>query len=198
VFTEGDLHVGLAVDEIVDIVEEKLAIELEADAPGVIGAAIVRGNAVEIVDISHYLGRGLGKRLAAKFEEAERAARLLLIDDSHFFRNMLAPLLAARGYDVTLAGSGEEALALKEGGAVFDLIVSDFDMPGMDGIALAERLKADPTWGKTPLIALSSHSNPRLIERSRAAGFVNYVGKFDRQKLIHAIEDCCRQWGAAA
>ncbi|MGE5259811.1 MAG: chemotaxis protein CheW [Actinomycetota bacterium] len=198
VFTEGDLHVGLAVDEIVDIVEEKLAIELEADAPGVIGAAIVRGKAVEIVDISHYLGRGLGKRLAAKFEEAERAARLLLIDDSHFFRDMLAPLLAARGYDVTLAGSGEEALALKEGGATFDLIVSDLDMPGMDGIALAERLKDDPAWGKTPLIALSSHSNPRLIERSRAAGFVSYVGKFDRQKLIHAIEACRRPWGVAA
>jgi two-component system chemotaxis sensor kinase CheA len=198
VLTEGDFHVGLAVDEIVDIVEEQLTIELEAEAPGIIGAAIVKGKAVEMVDISHYLGRGLGQRLAGKAEEALRAVRLLLIDDSQFFRSMLAPLLAARGYEVTLAGSAEEALALKDKGVVFDLIVSDLDMPGMDGIALAERLKADPTWGKTPLIALSSHSNPRLIERSRAAGFVNYVGKFDRQKLIHAIEDCCRQWGAAA
>lgn len=198
VLTEGDFHVGLAVDEIVDIVEEQLTIELEAEAPGIIGAAIVKGKAVEMVDVSHYLGRGLGQRLAGKAEEALRAVRLLLIDDSQFFRSMLAPLLAARGYEVTLAGSAEEALALKDKGVVFDLIVSDLDMPGMDGIALAERLKADPTWGKTPLIALSSHSNPRLIERSRAAGFVNYVGKFDRQKLIHAIEDCCRQWGAAA
>jgi two-component system chemotaxis sensor kinase CheA len=198
VLTEGDFHVGLAVDEIVDIVEEQLTIELEAEAPGIIGAAIVKGKAVEMVDVSHYLGRGLGQRLAGKAEEALRAVRLLLIDDSQFFRSMLAPLLAARGYEVTLAGSAEEALALKDKGVVFDLIVSDLDMPGMDGIALAKRLKADPTWGKTPLIALSSHSNPRLIERSRAAGFVNYVGKFDRQKLIHAIEDCCRQWGAAA
>jgi two-component system, chemotaxis family, sensor kinase CheA len=198
VLTEGDFHVGLAVDEIVDIVEAQLTIELEAEAPGIIGAAIVKGKAVEMVDVSHYLRRGLGQRLAGKAEEALRAVRLLLIDDSQFFRSMLAPLLAARGYEVTLAGSAEEALALKDKGVVFDLIVSDLDMPGMDGIALAERLKADPTWGKTPLIALSSHSNPRLIERSRAAGFVNYVGKFDRQKLIHAIEDCCRQWGAAA
>ena len=198
VFTEGDLHVGLAVDEIVDIVEERLAIELEADAPGVIGAAIVKDKAVEIIDVSHYLGHGLGQRLATRSEEAMRAARLLLIDDSQFFRNMLAPLLAAKGYDVTLAGSAEEALALKEKGVVFDLIVSDLDMPGMDGIALAERLKGDPVWGKTPLIALSSHSHPRLIERSRAAGFVNYVGKFDRQKLMQALEDCCRHWGVAA
>ena len=198
VFTEGDLHVGLAVDEIVDIVEEKLAIELEAEAPGVIGAAIVKGKAVEIIDVSHYLGRGLGNRLAAKSEEGERAVRLLLIDDSQFFRNMLAPLLAARGYEVTLADSAEEALALKEKGVAFDLIVSDLDMPGMDGIALAERLRGDPAWGKTPLIALSSYSSPRMIERSRAAGFVSHVGKFDRQKLMHTLEDCCRQWGLAA
>jgi len=198
VFTEGDLHVGLAVDEIVDIVEEKLAIELEAEAAGVIGAAIVKGKAVEIIDVSHYLGRGLGNRLAAKSEEGERPVRLLLIDDSQFFRNMLAPLLVARGYAVTLADSAEEALVLKEKGVAFDLIVSDLDMPGMDGIAFAERLRGDPAWGKTLLIALTSHSSPRMIERSRAAGFVSHVGKFDRQKLMHTLEDCCRQWGLAA
>ena len=73
---------------------------------------------------------------------------------------MLAPLLKASGYDVTLAASARRCLALKDKGASFDLIVSDLDMPGMDGIALAERIKADPAWGKIPLIALSSHSNP--------------------------------------
>ena len=56
----------------------------------------------------------------------------------------------ASGYDVTLAASAEEALALKEKGAAFDLIVSDLDMPGMDGIALAERIKADPRLGEDP------------------------------------------------
>ena len=111
---------------------------------------------------------------------------------------MLAPLLKASGYNVTLAASGEEVLALKDKGARFDLIVSDIDMPGMDGITLAERIKADPAWGKIPLIALSSHSNPLLVEQSRAAGFVSYVGKFDRQTLMSTLQDCCRQWGVAA
>jgi two-component system chemotaxis sensor kinase CheA len=71
-------------------------------------------------------------------------------------------------------------------------------MPGMDGIALAERIKADPKWQRIPLIALSSHSSPLLIEMSRAAGFVSYVGKFDRQMLMGTLQDFCRQWGAAA
>ena len=111
---------------------------------------------------------------------------------------MLAPLLKASGYQVTLAASAAEALALKDKGADFDLIVSDLDMPGMDGIALAERIKADPRWGKIPLIALSSYSNPRLVEKSLEAGFVSYVGKFDRQTLMSTLQDCCRQWGVAA
>jgi two-component system chemotaxis sensor kinase CheA len=198
VFTEGGRPVGLGIDEIVDIVEERLDIELQTEAPGLIGAAIIKGKAVEIVDVSHYLGRGLGQQLATKPEDARREVKLLLIDDSQFFRNMLAPLLAASGYEVTLAASAEEALALKEKGAVFDLIVSDLDMPGMDGIAFAERIKADPSWGTIPLIALSSHSSPLLVERSRAAGFVSYVGKFDRQTLMSTLQDCCRQWGLAA
>ena len=58
VFTEGGRPVGLAIDEIVDIVEERLDIELKTDTPGVIGAAIIKGKAVEIVDVSHYLGQG--------------------------------------------------------------------------------------------------------------------------------------------
>jgi len=78
------------------------------------------------------------------------------------------------------------------------LIVCNLDMPGMDGIALAERIKADPKWEGIPLIALSSHTSPRLIEKSRAAGFVSYVGKFDRQMLMGTLQDCCRHWGAAA
>ena len=198
VFTEGGRPVGLAIDEIVDIVEERLTIEIRSEEPGTIGAAILRGHAVEIVDVSHYLGRGLGHRLIGKPDRFSRWVKLLLVDDSQFFRNMLAPLLTASGYDVTLAASADEALSLKDKGATFDLIVSDLEMPGMDGIALAERIKGDRRWGKTPLIALSSHGSPRLVERSRAAGFVTHVGKFDRQKLMDALEDCCKQWGLAA
>jgi CheY-like chemotaxis protein len=80
---------------------------------------------------------------------------------------------------------------------MFDLIVSDIDMPEMDGIVLAERIKADQAWRGIPLIALSSHSNARLVEKCRA-GYVSYVGKFDRQRLVTALQDCRKQWGLAA
>ena len=197
VFTEDTHPAGLVIDEIVDIVEERLIIDLQAETPGVIGAAIIRDRAVEIIDVSHYLGSVFDTHRMAPPESA-RVLRVLLIDDSQFFRNMLAPLLRASGYAVTVAASAEEALVLKDEGERFDLIVSDIDMPGMDGLDLAKHLKADSNWGNVPLIALSSHANPQLIEKSRAAGFESFVGKFDRQTLMHALQDCFKGWGAAA
>jgi len=198
VFTEERHPVGLAIDAIVDIVEEPLNIAIGAETPGLIGVAIVRGEAVEVVDVSHYLGKAFGHGASDSKGVFGREVKLLLVDDSKFFRNMLAPLLAASGYDVTLAASAAEALLLKDSGARFDLIVADLEMPGMDGIAFAEGLKGDATWGTVPLIALSSHSSPRLIERTLAAGFATHVGKFDRQKLMDALADCCKHWGLAA
>ena len=198
VFTEAGHPAGLAIDEIVDIVEERFTFDLQAEAPGVIGAAIIREKAVEIVDVSHYLGAVFDSHRTAPSADAERALKILLVEDSQFFRNMLAPLLKASGYEVAVAASAEEALALKDKGERFDLVISDIDMPGMDGLALAERIKADPDWAEVPLIALSSHASPRLVEKSRKAGFESYVGKFDRQTLMHALQDCFKGWGAAA
>lgn len=198
VFTEDRHHAGLAIDEIVDIVEEHLAIELQADTPGVIGAAIVRDQAVEMIDVSHYLGEILDRHRARGPEELAGGLKLLLVDDSQFFRDMLAPLLTAAGYEVTLAASAAEALALKDKGERFNLIVSDIDMPGMDGIDMAKSIKGDAEWGNVPMVALSSYSNPRLIEKCHAAGFESYVGKFDRHSLMHALQECLKGWGEAA
>jgi two-component system, chemotaxis family, sensor kinase CheA len=198
VFTEARHPAGLAIDEIVDIVEEPLSIDLQADTPGVIGAAIVRDQAVEMIDVSHYLGEIFDRHRARGPEETARGLKLLLVDDSQFFRDMLAPLLTAAGYEVTLAASAAEALALKDKGERFDLIVSDIDMPGMDGIDMAKRIKADTEWGDVPMVALSSYSNPRLIEKCHTAGFESYVGKFDRHSLMHALQECLKGWGEAA
>ena len=76
---------------------------------------------------------------AARSQPSARAPRsVLLIDDSPFFRNMLTPVLQAAGYDVTAVGSAPEALALLKDGRVFDVAVTDIEMPEMDGFEFAE------------------------------------------------------------
>lgn len=198
VFAGDGRVVGLAVDEIVDIVEEAIDVDMRSEAPGLIGTMVMHDQVVSLVDVSHFVGQGLVQKTAAEPGGWKSGGKLLLVDDSAFFRNMLAPLLSASGYEVTLAASAHEALELKEEGTLFDVIVSDLEMPNMDGIAFAEQIKADSRWGDTPMIALTSHANPKLQARSRAAGFVDFVGKFDRKRLMEALEGQAAHWGEAA
>ncbi len=193
VFTDDDHSMGLVVDKIIDIVEDRLVIEIQSDKPGVLGSAVIREKATELIDVAHYLPKAFDDWLERKDRPGggtmQKNLNLLLVDDSSFFRNMLAPLLGSAGYHVTLAASGEEALSLKERGINFDLIVSDIEMPGMNGIEFAEKLKFDPDWGDTPIIALSSHAEPDIIAKSKEAGFHEYVGKFDREGLVETLRE---------
>ncbi|RMF04553.1 MAG: response regulator, partial [Alphaproteobacteria bacterium] len=158
VFTDERHSMGLVVDEIVDIVEDHLNVEIASDTRGIIGSAVIRGKATEVIDIGHYVEIAF-KDWADQGDAVDyfSGMRLLLVDDSPFFRNMLAPLLSSVGYKVTLAESAKEALRLRDSGAQFDVIVSDIEMPEMDGIAFAESVRSDPKWQGTPIIALSSH-----------------------------------------
>ena len=194
VFTDEERSMGLVVDEIVDIVEDRLVIEIQSEVPGVLGSAVIRESATELIDVAHYLPMAFDDWLERQDRKGpatslQKNLNLLLVDDSSFFRNMLAPLLGSAGYHVTLAASGSEALALKDRGVNFDLIVSDIEMPGMTGIEFAEKLKFDPDWGDTPIIALSSHAEPDIIEKSKQAGFHEYIGKFDREGLVETLRE---------
>ncbi len=188
VFSDGARSMALVVDQIVDIVEGEFEIEVSDGRPGIIGSAIVKGEATDIVDVGYYLPVAYADWFGGDPRQQIRR-NLLLVDDSAFFRNMLIPVLRAAGYSVTAASSGHEAFGLIRSGRAFDLIVTDLHMPGMDGIALANALRSEATTAQTPLIALSSMTTPDMIERVRRAGFHDFVGKFDRQGLIAAIKE---------
>jgi two-component system chemotaxis sensor kinase CheA len=188
VFSDGARSMALVVDQIVDIVEEEFEIEVSDGRPGILGSAIVKGEATDIVDVGHYLPIAYADWFGSSAPKRSRR-HLLLVDDSAFFRNMLVPVLRAAGYAVTTAASGHEAFGLVRSGRVFDLIVTDLQMPEMDGIALAHALRTEPATAQTPIIALSSMTTPETIERVRRAGFHDFVAKFDRQGLIAAIKE---------
>jgi two-component system, chemotaxis family, sensor kinase CheA len=199
VFSEGGRSMGLAVDEIVDIVEDKLDIEVTSSVPGVLGSAIVKGHATEIIDVGYFLPLAFADWFIRKDLRADALTRnLLLVDDSHFFRNMLAPVLKAAGYEVTTATGADEALARLKAGERFDVIVSDIEMPGMNGFEFAEALRRDARTAQVPIIALSAVASPTTIERGRQAGFHDFVAKFDRPGLIAALKESTVEWGEAA
>jgi two-component system chemotaxis sensor kinase CheA len=124
--------------------------------------------------------------------------RLLLVDDSPFFLNLLSPYLAAAGYDVVTAQGAEQALRLRDDGLSCDLIVSDLDMPGQDGFAFAKAVQDDERWRRVPMIALSTRAAAIDAERSRAAGFAGIVAKARRDDLLRALDAALQAYGEAA
>ena len=190
VFTDGDRSMGLIVDQIVDIVEDRINIEVRPDAPWLMGSAVIAGKATEIIDAGFYLTQAYGDWFGsgdADSQEPTEPRRVLLVDDSAFFRNLIKPLLSVAGYDVTTVDHAEAALELCESGAEFDAIISDIEMPGIDGFELTRRLREIARWENTPIIALSSHTGPRDLDRGREVGFTDYIAKLDRDALLETL-----------
>ncbi len=201
VFSDRNRTMGLVVKEIVDIVEDKMNVELSTDRPGYIGTAVIGERATDIIDASYYLTQAFHDWFAADratTDDESGSRRLLLVDDSPFFRNMLQPLLSASGYDVVCAESADAAMELCDAGEEFDVIISDIEMPGMNGFEFAKKVTTDSRWSETPIVALSAFSNPADLERGRAAGFSDYVAKTDRDALLTTLHDTLSELRGAA
>lgn len=203
VFTDRQFTMGLAVDEILDIVEDELDIKLASDKAGVIGSAIINGKTSEVIDVTHYLGLAFPDWLASKDMSDEAVSshseeRILIVDDSDFFRNMLKPILTVAGYNVTAVNRADSVLGLLENGEQFDLIISDIEMPDMSGYELAKAIRDNDDWSSIKLIALSSLSSERDVNRGFEAGFDDYVAKFDKDVLLRSLSQQFKIKGDAA
>ncbi|MGZ3712641.1 MAG: hybrid sensor histidine kinase/response regulator, partial [Bdellovibrionota bacterium] len=188
IFSDGKRSMGLIVSEIIDIVEENLSIESSGKKVGILGAAIVAGKGTEIIDTYYFLQRAYpdwfdNKRASKK----DGKNRILLVDDSSFFRDLIRPILEAKGYFVKVACDGAQAYQILESGEAFDLVMSDIEMPVMDGLSLAAKLKQSPSWKNLPMLALTSLASPEDKQRGLDAGFSDYLVKFDQDILVSTI-----------
>jgi two-component system chemotaxis sensor kinase CheA len=188
VFSQGDSVIGLAVDAILDIVEDTLDIELADTMPGVLGTAVLKGRSTEVIDIGWFLNQADASWAAAanQSEPRPRRQRVLLIDAHPFFRNMLAPLVKAAGYDVTIASGLDEVQGRLGAGDTFDVILADADQPERTG-----DLQAVLAQGST-IIPISSRAD------GRATPIGLSVPKSDRGALLAALDQAVRSRGEAA
>lgn len=118
---------------------------------------------------------------------SDSRTRLLIVDDSAFFRNMLYPILSSAGFAVTVAEDAVQAVRMHDQGRMFDIILSDIEMPHMDGYQFVEAMRNGSSWKDIPFIALTSHNTPQDIEYGYKKGFNQYIGKFNKNELIRAI-----------
>lgn len=190
VFSDGDLSMGLAVEEIVDIVEDRLDIELVAERSDLIGSAIVRGRATEIVNLAHYLPL-VHEAWARSTSGRSNAAMdtVLLVDDSAFFRDMLTPILKASGYKVHGASRVEEAIQLLGSGTHVDILITAIDLPERSGFELIEALRGSARFASLPVVALAVRHDAQQIAQAHRLNVTELVAKFDRHGLLSALSE---------
>jgi two-component system chemotaxis response regulator CheY len=117
---------------------------------------------------------------------------ILAVDDSASMRYLLAFTLRNAGFDVTEAHDGQDAWE-KASYRDFDLVLTDQNMPRLDGLGLTRRLREDPRFRSTPILILTTESSDEMKQRGRAAGANGWMVKpLDPARLIEIIGQVMR------
>jgi two-component system chemotaxis response regulator CheY len=119
------------------------------------------------------------------------AKRAMTVDDSKTMRDMVAYTLRGAGFEVAQAEDGKQALGLLANTKV-DVLITDLNMPVMDGVTLIRALRADPKWRALPILMLTTESDAGKKSEGRSAGATGWIIKpFNPEKLIEVVKRVC-------
>jgi two-component system, chemotaxis family, chemotaxis protein CheY len=117
---------------------------------------------------------------------------ILAVDDSASMRKMVSFTLIGAGYKVVEAVDGQDAYE-KAQNQTFDLVLTDQNMPRMDGLGLTKKLREHPNFKSTPILILTTESSDQMKQAGRAAGATGWLVKpFDPNRLIEIIQKVIR------
>jgi two-component system chemotaxis sensor kinase CheA len=190
VFRASGREHGLVLEEVVDIVEVDPAFApLVERQRGAKGSTVVGERVALVLDLRDLVG----DVAPAPAQPATPAAgppsaprrTVLVVDDSPFFLNHISALMEEAGYDVTRAHDGREGLEiLTHAPGRFDLVLTDIEMPEMNGFEMVERLRRVPGLERLPVIAVTSLLGAEAEERGRQVGIDEYSIKLDRDDVL--------------
>ena len=191
VFTVANREVGLLVSELVDITSQAVEVSVEGFVqPGIMGSTIISGRTTLMVDL-YDLVRQLEPVWIAEHEarfKTESEQTILIAEDTAFFRNQLERFIVDVGYRAIVVEDGAKALAeLERRGSEIDLLVTDIEMPEVDGLELTRRIRAGSNFAQLPIIAVTSLGGEDNERRGRDAGVDEYLIKIDREQILEAI-----------
>ncbi len=180
-------NVGVLASAIMDTVEIGADIDGETLATdGIYGSLLVEDRIVLLLDIYEVVERTLPDFLSERDRHAGPRKRVLFVEDSALHASLIKPTLEAAGFEVVLAQHGARGLELARS-STFDLIVSDLEMPVMDGFEMARTLRQDKAVGDIPMLAVSASDDAMLEERALEAGFDEFRSKLDQSALAARI-----------
>jgi len=185
---------AILVSKIVDT--ESLSVDLQEHPEqdqGILGSAIVREKLTLFLDLHRLMQKLFEKSVKTASDPGAlkgplpqmKGSRLLLVDDTPFFREVVKRYLVAEGHEVETAVNGEDGLGKIANNRPFDLIVSDIEMPVMDGWEFAREARRRGV--KTPMLALTSLSGIPYELKAKECGFDSYEVKLDHDRLVRKV-----------
>jgi two-component system chemotaxis sensor kinase CheA len=158
-----------------------------------LGAVIVHGHITPLLDLQQLLRETTrGRSRQPVPNQAGQSPRILIVDDTQFFRDLVSRLLLENGYAVATADDGAAALELLQRES-FDMVVSDLEMPVMDGWMLASHVRQSEALRDIPLVALTTLAGEDARTRSMSHGFDAHEVKLDRGSLLATVQELLEQ-----
>jgi two-component system, chemotaxis family, sensor kinase CheA len=197
VFSALGREVGLIVPKLIDIRELPTSVDMSTLCEqGVIGSLVVDGKTTRLLDLFEltklaHPGWFADRKAEAKHvanQAVEEVPMILLAEDSTFFLKQVANFIKEEGYNVVKCEDGSIAWnTLNNTDKKFDLVVTDIEMPNMNGFELARRIKDDSRFNHLPIIALTSLASEEDIQQGMESGIDDYQIKLDRERLMNSI-----------
>ena len=186
-----DFEVGIVASSI----EESVHTRLNLDSPpineaAILGITTIREKITFLVDLFSLAEQVSPDRFKrTDLEGKPEKDRLLVVEDTPFFRDLEKTYFESVGFRVTLANNGQEAMdLLMERPNYYNLVVSDIVMPVMDGYELVKTMKSADKLSKIPVIALTSFTEEESREKALEAGFDGYAIKTNKENILRAVE----------
>lgn len=189
---------GIEVDEIFDVLNTHAQMDDGfADRPGIFGNLVTSSELIVVVDtlkilddVAKSLSAGGASTSVTELNVVKKATgKILFAEDTAFFRRHVGKLLEGVGYEMTYCENGYEAMQVLEKAKPndFDIILSDIEMPKMNGLQFAEAVRANERWKHIPMIALTTKFNANHIEEGKKAGFNSYMEKLKAEILLNEL-----------
>lgn len=192
VFMIHGKEVGLAVKEIKDIIKTSLDIDtMTHKQSGVFGSAVIDGRITLFVDLFGVVAAKNPEWLQQETQETAEKT-ILVVEDSAFFREQIRSFMQEEGFQTLTAVDGQDALAVLAQNRV-DMIVTDIEMPNMDGFGLIEAVRAKEQYDQLPIIAVTSISDNHSRKRALDLGVDEYLIKLDKQAVQTNVHQYIRQ-----
>ncbi|PQO35559.1 chemotaxis protein CheW [Blastopirellula marina] len=192
IFDINGYEVGLIAPQLKDI--QSVVMHVDSTTfreTGVCGSFVFDGHAIRLLDVFKIVE----KHRPEWFEHHKVAAEarshdpiVLLAEDSDFFRRQVKGFLEEAGFQVVDAEDGQAAWeTLQRGEFHFDLIVTDIEMPRMNGFELSRQVRSSDRWKQMPIVALTSLASDEHRREGEAAGIDDYQIKMDRERLLSSV-----------